>query len=125
MFGPYTNPQLKMEFGLLALLQIRRPLRTLINGSSALADAAVAFQRITDIGLKVSGDEGARDRAQHTPPSSQGLRSLSLKAVQFRYGGGIARMVSHSDRWRRRWGRENWCSSLAATAAARRRWSSC
>ena len=52
VFGPYSNPQLKVEFGLLALLQIRRPLRTLINGSSALADAAVAFQRISDIGLK-------------------------------------------------------------------------
>ncbi len=88
VFGPYSNPQLKVEFGLLALLQIRRPLRTLINGSSALADAAVAFQRISDIGLKVSGDDGGRDGAQHAPPTAQSLRSLALKAVQFRYGGG-------------------------------------
>lgn len=88
VFGPFGNAQLKLEFGLLALLQIRRPLRSLIVDSSAFADASVAFQRITEIGLKLSEDNRVRDGAQRAPPWSRNWRSLNLKGVLFRYGGG-------------------------------------
>jgi putative ATP-binding cassette transporter len=88
VFGPFGNAQLKLEFGLLALLQIRRPLRSLVADSSAFADASVAFQRITQIGLKLSEDDSVRDGARHAPPSSRTWRSLNLKGVLFRYGGG-------------------------------------
>jgi putative ATP-binding cassette transporter len=88
VFGPFGNAQLKVEFGLLALLQIRRPLRSLIADSSAFADASVAFQRISEIGLKLSEDDSVREGARRAPPSSRVWRSLNLKGVQFRYGGG-------------------------------------
>ena len=88
VFGPFGNAQLKLEFGVLALLQIRRPLRSLIVDSSALADASVAFQRITEIGLKLSGDDSVREGPRHAPPVPRHWRSLHLRAVQFRYGGG-------------------------------------
>ena len=93
VFGPFGNAQLRLEFGVLALLQIRRPLRSLITDSGALADASVGFQRIAAIGLKLSGDEtarsgAARGGARYTPPASQYWRALNLRMVQFRYGGG-------------------------------------
>lgn len=93
VFGPFGNAQLRLEFGVLALLQIRRPLRSLITDSGALADASVGFQRIAAIGLRLSGDEtarsgAARGGARYTPPASQYWRALNLRMVQFRYGGG-------------------------------------
>lgn len=88
VFGPFGNAQLKLEFGVLALLQIRRPLRSLIVDSGALSDASVAFQRITEIGLKLSGDDGAPGGARNTPPLPQHWRALNLRMVHFRYGAG-------------------------------------
>jgi hypothetical protein len=55
VFGPFcSNASLKLDFGLLALLQIRRPLQSLVAESRAFVDASVALQRIMDVGLTLS-----------------------------------------------------------------------
>jgi putative pyoverdin transport system ATP-binding/permease protein len=90
VFGPFGNAQLKVEFALLALLQIRRPLRSLISDSSAFADASVAFQRITELGLKVSESDRAPAAAERPPAESLDWRTLSFKGVKFRYEGAKA-----------------------------------
>jgi len=88
VFGPFGNAQLKLEFGLLVLLQIRRPLRSLVADSSAIADASVAFQRISELGLRLAEDDSVRDGPRRAPPTLGGWSGLNLKGVLFRYGGG-------------------------------------
>jgi putative ATP-binding cassette transporter len=84
IFGPFgENAQLNLGFGILALLQIRRPLLSLVVDSRAFAEASVALQRIMEVGFTLSKDE--RDGVQHTPPPSRTWRSLKLHDVLFKY----------------------------------------
>jgi putative ATP-binding cassette transporter len=88
-FGPFgDNASLKVGFGILALLQIRRPLRSLIVDTRAITDASVAFQRINEIGF---GLAAWRQNSDGTPQVSDQPRSISrldLEQLFFRYGGG-------------------------------------
>jgi|HubBroStandDraft_6_1064221.scaffolds.fasta_scaffold17690_1 putative ATP-binding cassette transporter len=85
-FGPFgDNASLRLDFGLLALLQIRRPLLSLVVDSRAFVEASVAFQRIVEVGLTLAKDEHERDGGQLPPASSRGWRSLRFQGVLFRY----------------------------------------
>ena len=86
VFDPYgADASLKLGFGLLIVLQIRRPLRALIVDSGAYADALVAFERLSELGLTLTERHREPDDWQHAP-ALRDWRSLDLKGVHFRYG---------------------------------------
>jgi putative ATP-binding cassette transporter len=87
VFGPYNDEaSLKRGygFGLLALLHIRGPLRSLIADSRAFAEASVALKRIADLGLTLWEDQ-EREHFHHPPGPTRSWRSLDLHGVTFRY----------------------------------------
>jgi putative ATP-binding cassette transporter len=87
VFDPFVrDASLRLGFGLLIVLQIRRPLRALIADSGAFSDALVAFERLTELGLALTEGHADPDDWQHAP-ALRDWRSLSLKGVHFRYGG--------------------------------------
>ena len=87
VFDPYGgDASLKLGFGLLIVLQIRRPLRALIVDSGAYADALVAFEQLSELGLTLTERHREPDDWQHAP-ALRDWRSLDLKGVHFRYGG--------------------------------------
>jgi putative pyoverdin transport system ATP-binding/permease protein len=86
VFGPFGDDSaLRVGFGLLALLQIRRPLRSLIVDTKAFADASVALQRISELGLTPHEDHGPPGNARQSSVWSGGWRSLSLQKASFSY----------------------------------------
>jgi putative ATP-binding cassette transporter len=87
VFDPFgADASLRLGFGLLIVLQIRRPLRALIADSGAFSDALVAFERLTELGLALTERHPDTDDWQHAP-ALRDWRSLDLKGVHFRYGG--------------------------------------
>ena len=91
VFGPFGDTaSLKLDFGLLALLQIRRPLLSLVVDSRAFVEASVALERITELGLSLSRGDGEPEGAQHPPAGSRKWRDLALQGVIFRYKDGIS-----------------------------------
>jgi putative pyoverdin transport system ATP-binding/permease protein len=87
VFGPYgAEASLRLGFGLLIVLQIRRPLRALIADSAAFSDALVAFERLSELGLTLTKRHREADDPQHAPARSRDWRSLDLKGVRFKYG---------------------------------------
>lgn len=91
VFGPFGDAaQLKAGFALLALLQIQRPLRSLIVDTRAFVEASVALQRITELGFTLSGENHERDSPTQIMPSSRAWRSLALESVTFKYSQGNA-----------------------------------
>jgi putative pyoverdin transport system ATP-binding/permease protein len=87
VFGPFGDTSLLRRgfgYGLLALLQIRGPLRSLISDSRAFADASVALKRITELGVTLSEDQ-EHDVARRVPETRGRWRSLDLHGVVFRY----------------------------------------
>jgi putative pyoverdin transport system ATP-binding/permease protein len=89
VFGPFgDDAQLRLGFGILALLQIRRPLRSLIVDTRAFAEASVALHRINEIGFSLGVHE--RDNPQKVPDRSGAWRSLDFDGVVFRYGGACS-----------------------------------
>jgi len=92
VFIPYgDNVQLRAAFGLLAILYLRGPLRSLIYDTAGISDASVALQRINDLGLTLHEDR-ERDRGQRMTSiftlSSRDWRRLTFRDVTFRYEGG-------------------------------------
>jgi putative pyoverdin transport system ATP-binding/permease protein len=88
VFGPYgAEASLRLGFGLLIVLQIRRPLRALIADSAAFSDALVAFERLSDLGLTLGEGQREPDGPQTAPALSRDWRNLDLKGVHFSYGG--------------------------------------
>jgi putative pyoverdin transport system ATP-binding/permease protein len=88
VFGPYgAEASLRLGFGLLIVLQIRRPLRSLIADSAALSDALVAFERLSELGLTLGERQRQPDDSQRAPALSRDWRRLDLKGVRFTYGG--------------------------------------
>jgi len=86
VFGHFTDDaQLRLGFGLLALLQIRRPLRSLIIDTRAFNEASIGLQRILELGLPLSRDVGQRERPQRLSFSDRAWRSLDLAGVVFKY----------------------------------------
>ena len=87
VFGPYgAEASLRLGFGLLIVLQIRRPLRALIADSAAFSDAQVAFERLSELGLTLTERRREPDDPQHAPALSRDWRRLDLKGVRFKYG---------------------------------------
>jgi putative pyoverdin transport system ATP-binding/permease protein len=87
VFGPYgAEASLKVGFGLLIVLQMRRPLRSLITDSAALSDALVAFERLSELGLTLGERHRLPDDSQRAPALSGDWRRLDLKGLYFRYG---------------------------------------
>jgi len=87
VFGSFGDGALLRRgygYGLLALLHIRGPLRSLISDSRAFADASVALQRITELGVTLSEDQ-EHDTARHLPETPGRWRSLAMQGVAFRY----------------------------------------
>jgi putative pyoverdin transport system ATP-binding/permease protein len=87
VFGPFGDTSLLKRgygYGLLALLHIRGPLRSLITDSRAFGDASVALQRITELGVTLSEDQ-EHDAARHVPETPGRWRTLDLQGVVFRY----------------------------------------
>jgi putative pyoverdin transport system ATP-binding/permease protein len=88
VFDPYgAGASLKLGFGLLIVLQLRRPLRSLITDSSALFDALVAFERLSDVGLALTERPPDQDEPRLPPAVTRGRLHLKLNAVCFEYGG--------------------------------------
>jgi putative pyoverdin transport system ATP-binding/permease protein len=87
VFGPFGDgPSLRRAYGygLLALLHIRGPLRSLISDSRDFGEASIALRRITDLGLTLSADhEGDGDRGE--PLFAREWQRLKLDAVRFHY----------------------------------------
>ena len=87
VFGPYgAEASLRLGFGLLIVLQIRRPLRALIADSAAFSDAQVAFERLSELGLTLAERRREPDDPQHAPALSRDWRSMDLQGVYFKYG---------------------------------------
>ena len=87
VFDPFgADASLRLGFGLLIVLQIRRPLRALIVDSGAYSDALVAFERLTQLGLALTEGHPDPDDWKHAP-ALRDWRSLNLQGVHFRYGG--------------------------------------
>jgi putative pyoverdin transport system ATP-binding/permease protein len=86
VFGPFDDSALRRGYGygLLALLHIRGPLRSLISDSRALNDASVALQRINDLGVTLSADQ-EHETAQYVPSVPGRWRTLDLRGVKFTY----------------------------------------
>jgi putative pyoverdin transport system ATP-binding/permease protein len=86
VFGSFSDGILRRGYGygLLALLHIRGPLRSLIADSRAFNDASVALQRITELGVTLSGDQ-EDDTTRHVPAVPGPWRSLDLRGVVFKY----------------------------------------
>jgi putative pyoverdin transport system ATP-binding/permease protein len=87
VFGPFGDgPSLRRAYGygLLALLHIRGPLRSLISDSRSFAEASIALQRITDLGLTLSEDQ-ERESGRNDAVLPGEWRHLELQAVGFRY----------------------------------------
>jgi len=80
--------QLRMEFGLLALLHIRRPLLSVVVDSKAFSDASVALRRITEIGLTIADDDRDPESVQPSSNWPRNWRHIKLRGVEFRYGTG-------------------------------------
>jgi putative pyoverdin transport system ATP-binding/permease protein len=88
VFGPFGDDSaLRIGFGLLALLQIRRPLRSLIVDTKGFADASVALQRISGLGLTPHEDHPLPGSIQQSSAWSGGWRSLNLQGASFAYSG--------------------------------------
>jgi putative ATP-binding cassette transporter len=86
VFDPFgADASLRLGFGLLIVLQIRRPLRALIVDSGAYSDALVAFERLTQLGLALTEGHPDPDDWKHAP-ALRDWRSLNLQGVHFRYG---------------------------------------
>ena len=87
VFGPYgAEASLRLGFGLLIVLQLRRPLRALIADSAAFSDALVAFERLSELGLTLTEHHREQDDSQRAQALSRDWRNLDLKGVHFRYG---------------------------------------
>lgn len=87
VFGPYgAEASLRLGFGLLIVLQIRRPLRALIADSAAFSDAQVAFERLSELGLTLAERRREPDDPQRAPALSRDWRRLDLQGVYFKYG---------------------------------------
>jgi putative pyoverdin transport system ATP-binding/permease protein len=87
VFGPFGDMDLLRRgygYGLLALLHIRGPLRSLISDSRAFNEASVALKRITELGVTLSEDQ-EHDAAHHLPAAPGHWRRLDLQGVVFRY----------------------------------------
>jgi putative ATP-binding cassette transporter len=88
IFGPFgdgVSLRRAYGYGLLALLHIRGPLRSLIADSRDLAEASIALQRITDLGLTLSEDQ-EHESGRNEPILRRNWRRLELHGVSFRYG---------------------------------------
>ena len=89
VFGPFgDDTQLRMGFGFLALIQIRRPLRSLIVDTKAFADASVSLQRVAETGLTVSAVDREQPSSEGVPAWSRPWRALDFESVLFTYPGG-------------------------------------
>ena len=89
VFGPFGDGDLLRRgygYGLLALLHIRGPLRSLVSDSKAFADASAALGRITELGVTLLEDQ-EHEASRHVPTSPGHWRSLNLQDVVFRYQG--------------------------------------
>jgi putative pyoverdin transport system ATP-binding/permease protein len=87
VFAPFGDRmQLKLSYGVLALLQIRVPLRSLIVDTRAFADASVALQRTIALGLTFSGPRRQPPDAEDRRVGSRSWRRLELEGVTFSYG---------------------------------------
>lgn len=87
VFGPYgAEASLRLGFGLLIVLQIRRPLRALIADSAAFSDAQVAFERLSELGLSLTERRRESDDQKQAPTLSRDWRTLELQGVSFKYG---------------------------------------
>ena len=90
VFGPFSDEaSLKRGYGygLLALLHIRGPLRSLITDSRAFVEASVALKRIANLGLMLSEDQ-EHDHLHRLPGADREWHSLELRDVLFRYDSG-------------------------------------
>ncbi len=89
VFDPLgANVPMRIGFGLLVVLQLRRPLRSLITDSGGLSDAMVAYERISQLGLTLARRRRQQDdESGHSRAASRDSRLLGLNAVCFRYGG--------------------------------------
>ncbi len=86
VFGPFGDEgQLKLGLGLLALLRIRAPLRSLIVDTRAFNDASIALQRIMELGLTLTRTHLEHDSPQPKPAFPRYWRSLELEGVTFKY----------------------------------------
>ena len=84
--GPFSDEaSLKRGYGygLLALLHIRGPLRSLITDSRAFVEASVALKRIANLGLMLSEDQ-EHDHLHRLPGADREWHSLELRDVLFR-----------------------------------------
>jgi putative pyoverdin transport system ATP-binding/permease protein len=95
VFGPFDDGANLVAggYGVLALIYIRWPLQSLITDSSGFADAAIALQRLNDLGLDLSRDVRPADRPSQPHETVRKLLSpkwstLKLHDVAFRYDAG-------------------------------------
>ena len=81
-------------YGVLALIYMRWPLQSLIADSSGFADAAVALQRLNELGLDLSRDIRPADRPSQPRTAVRKIllspkwNTLTLHDVAFRYDAG-------------------------------------
>jgi putative ATP-binding cassette transporter len=86
-FGPFGDEtSLKVGYGILALLLIRRPLRSLIVDTRAITDASVAFQRINEIGFRLAAWRQKSDGTPQVTDQPRNISRLDLEQLFFRYG---------------------------------------
>jgi cyclic peptide transporter len=86
VFGQFDGDlQLKLGFAFLALLLLRRALRSIVSDSASFSDASVAYQRMTDIGLVLTEEPPGRDAAPRLEADAAASRSLELEGVEFSY----------------------------------------
>jgi putative pyoverdin transport system ATP-binding/permease protein len=86
VFGPFDDAALRRGYGygLLALLHIRGPLRSLIADSRVFNDASVALQRINELGVTLTADQ-EQEIAQYVPSVPGRWRTLDWRGVEFKY----------------------------------------
>ena len=91
VFIPYgDNVELRTAFGLLAILYLRGPLRSVIQDSAGFSDATIALRRINELGLTLDEDR-EDDRNPQSPAHKLPTRNwqrLTFREVTFSYDGG-------------------------------------
>jgi putative ATP-binding cassette transporter len=97
VFAPFpeSNRFLAAGYGVLALLYMRGPLQSLVSDTGAFAEAAIALQRISDLGLTLTKEIGQPNRTlrremrdSSTLSISASWESLELRDIEYRYDGG-------------------------------------
>ena len=96
VFGPFGDISTLVAggYGVLALIYMRWPLQSLIADSSGFADAAVALERLNELGLDLSRDVRPGDRPSQPRTAVRKMlfspkwNSLTLHDVAFRYDAG-------------------------------------